>query len=146
MMNSEQGENGQLVDTNPTAKLLLDAMQPCVARVFEEFFSRETKEGKVDYPNNGLMQQLAKKMFARELDKLSEDAKAALGKTQVDVVRQADSVEVMIDPKGDPDVEKVKDVMLDSLLAPISQIVTLFGCQANVEMKQVPSQPCGDGI
>ena len=134
--------NDERSETNPMAKMMADVMQPGVARAIEGL----SKEGKVDFLNNGLMQQLAKKMLARELDNLSEDAKAALGKAQVDVVRQADSVEIMIDPKGDPDVEKVKDVMLDSLLAPISQIVTLFGCQANVEMKQVPSQPCGDGI
>ncbi|MDO9579792.1 MAG: hypothetical protein Q7J06_04395, partial [Bacteroidales bacterium] len=85
MMNSEQGEKGQLVDTNPMAKMLLDAMQPCVVRAIEELFSRETKEGKMDF-NNELVQKMVRKALSQKLDKLPEDAKAALGKTQVDVV------------------------------------------------------------
>ena len=80
-----------------------------------------------------LMQQQVNKMLVRELGKLPPEAKAALEKTQVDVVRRTDSIEIVIDPRGEPDVEKVKDIMLDNLLAPISQIITLFGCQANVE-------------
>ena len=87
----------------------------------------------MDLMNNEWMQKMASKMLTQELDKLPEDAKAALGKTQVDLVRHDDRIEVVIDPRGDPDVEKVQNVMLDSLLGPISQIVTLFGCQANVE-------------
>jgi len=79
------------------------------------------------------MQQQINKMLVQELDKLPPEAKAALEKTRVDVVRRTDSIEIVIDPMGEPDVEKVKDIMLDNLLAPISRIVTLFGCQVNVE-------------
>ena len=87
----------------------------------------------MDFMNNKFAQNMARKMLTQELDKLPDDAKAALGRTQVDLVRHDDRIEIVIDPRGDSGVEKVKDVMLDSLLAPISQIVTLFGCQANVE-------------
>ena len=87
----------------------------------------------MDFLNNELMQKMVRKMLARNLDELPEESKAALGKTQVDIVRRADRVEIIIDSRGDADVGKVKDVMLDSLLAPISQVVTLFGCRANVE-------------
>ena len=121
--------NDERSETNPMAKMMADAMQPGVARAIEGL----SKEGKVDFLNNEWMQNMVRKMLSQELDKLPEDAKAALGKTQVDVVRRADSVEVMIDPKGDPDVAKVQNVILDSLLGPVSQIVTLFGCQVNVE-------------
>jgi hypothetical protein len=87
----------------------------------------------MDLMNNEWMQNMVRKLLSQKIDELPEEAKAALGKTQVDVTRLPDQVVIAIDTKGDPDVEKVKDVMLDSLLAPISQIVTLFGCQANVE-------------
>lgn len=87
----------------------------------------------MDLMNNEWMQKMVRKMLTRELDRLPEDAKVALGKTQVDLVRHDDRIEVVIDPRGDLDVEKVQNVMLDSLLGPISQIVTLFGCQVNVE-------------
>jgi hypothetical protein len=123
LMNDERSE------TNPMAKMMADAMQPCVGRAFEELF----KEVKVDFLNNELMQKMARRMLSQKIDELPEEAKAALGKTQVDLVRHDDRIEVVIDPRGDPDVEKVRNVMLDSLLGPISQIVTLFGCQANVE-------------
>jgi hypothetical protein len=125
MMNDEQREQSE---TNPMEKMMAETMQPVVDRAIEGVF----KEGKVDF-NNEWMQKMVRKMLAQNLDELPEEAKAALGKTQVDIVRRSDRVEIIIDSGGDADVEKVKDVMLDSLLAPISQIVTLFGCQANVE-------------
>jgi hypothetical protein len=128
MMNNERGENGQSGSTNAMAQLLSDAMAPGVARVIAGLF----KEGKMDF-NNELAQKMARKMLTQELDKLPEDARAALEKTRVKLVRQADRIEVVIDTEGDPDVEKVQNVMLDSLLGPISQIVTLFGCRVNVE-------------
>lgn len=81
-----------------------------------------------------LMQEMVRRMLARGLDELPENAKAALEKTRVDMVRLPDRIEITFaNPGDDPDVERIKDVMLDSLLGPISQIVTLFGCRVNVE-------------
>ncbi|MFC1910287.1 hypothetical protein ACFLXC_03205 [Chloroflexota bacterium] len=71
-------------------------------------------------------------MLGKEMEKLPDSAKEALAKTEVDIIRRPDSLEIAIDSKGDEDVEKVKGVILDSLQAPIAQIVTLFGCRANI--------------
>ena len=87
----------------------------------------------MDLTNNDWMLEMARTLLARELHKLPEDAKSALGKTQVDIVRHRDFIEISIDSGGDPEVEEVRAVLLDSLSAPISQVVSLFGCRANVE-------------
>jgi len=79
------------------------------------------------------MQKMASKMVRKQLENLPPEAKEALEKTQVDVVRHPDRIVIAIDARGDEGVEKVRTVMLDSLIAPISQVITLFGCQANIE-------------
>jgi hypothetical protein len=71
-------------------------------------------------------------MFARQLDGLTPEAKLALGKTRVNVVRQPDRIEIVIDSGGDPDVEEVKSMLLDGMLVPLSQLITFFGCQVDV--------------
>ena len=72
--------------------------------------------------------KMIKKMFAPQLDDLHPEAKEALEKTRVQVVRQPDRIEIVIDS----DVEEVKSMLLDSMLVPLSQVITFFGCQVDV--------------
>jgi len=112
--------NNEQCATNPMAKLLADS------------FSRETKEGKMNFGNEW-MQKMVRKVIAEEMDKMPAKAKAAMQRTQVDIVRHPDQIVIAIDAKGDADVEKVKTVMLDCLLTPISQTIELLGVKANVQ-------------
>jgi len=79
-----------------------------------------------------IAEKLIKKMFAPQLDDPHPAAKEALEKMRVQVVRQPDRIEIIIDNGGDHDVEGVKSVLLDSMLVPLSQIITFFGCQVDV--------------
>lgn len=83
--------------------------------------------------NNAWFRQAADKLIRKEMDNLPQEQKAALEKIRVTVVRHPGHIVVDIDAGGDADAEKAKAVLLDSLVAPISQVVTLFGCKANVE-------------
>ena len=76
--------------------------------------------------------KMIKEMFAPQLVDLPPEAKEALEKTRVQVVRQPDRIEIVIDSGGDPDVEGVKSMLLDGMLVPLSQIITFFGCQVDV--------------
>ena len=82
--------------------------------------------------NPDIAEKLIKKMFAPQLDDLHPEAKEALEKTRVQVVRQPDRIEIVIDSGGDPGVEGVKAMLLDSMLVPLSQIITFFGCRVDV--------------
>ena len=79
-----------------------------------------------------IAEKLIKKMLAPQLDDLPPEAKEALDKTRVEVVRQPDRIEIVIDSGGDPDVEEVKAMLLDGMLVPLSQIITFFGCRVDV--------------
>ena len=79
-----------------------------------------------------IVNRVIKKMFAPQLDDLHPEAKEALEKTRVQVVRQPDRIEIVIDSGGDPDVEEVKAMLLDGMLVPLSQIITFFGCRVDV--------------
>ena len=76
--------------------------------------------------------KMIKEMFAPQLVDLPPEAKEALEKTRVQVVRQPDRIEIVIDSGGDHDVEGVKSILLDGMLVPLSQIITFFGCQVDV--------------
>ena len=82
--------------------------------------------------NPDIAEKLIKKMFAPQLDNLHPEAKEALEKTRVQVVRQPDRIEIVIDSGGDPDVEGVKAILLDSMLVLLSQVITFFGCRVDV--------------
>jgi hypothetical protein len=82
----------------------------------------------------GFLEDRFREMFFREIP---PEAKAALDKTRVNLVKWSDRIEVIIDSQGDPDVEKVKSVFLECLHPALSQIITLFGCQ--VEAEEMPS-------
>ena len=79
-----------------------------------------------------IVNRVIKKMFAPQLDDLHPEAKEALEKTRVQVVRQPDRIEIVIDSGGDPDVEGVKAMLLDGMLVPLSQVITFFGCRVDV--------------
>ncbi len=79
-----------------------------------------------------IVDKMIKKMFAPQLDDLPPEAKEALEKTRVQVARQPDRIEIVVDSGGDPDVEGVQSVLLDSMLVPLSQIMTFFGCRVDV--------------
>jgi len=83
--------------------------------------------------NQKWLRQMLQKAFFQKLSELPPEAKTALEKTQVDLVRHPNRIEIVIDSRGDPDVERIKDILLDSLLPPLTQVITFFGCQANVE-------------
>ncbi len=85
--------------------------------------------------NNEWMQKIIRNVLFHKLDELPEETKAVLEKTRVDVTRLPDQVVITIDieTNGNPEAEQIRDVILDSLLTPISQIVTILGCQANIE-------------
>ena len=82
--------------------------------------------------NPDIAEKLIKKMLAPQLDDLPPEAKEALDKTRVEVVRQPDRIEIVIDSGGDPDVEGVKAILLDSMLVLLSQVITFFGCRVDV--------------
>ena len=82
--------------------------------------------------NSEWMQKMARKMIQGQLENLPAEAREALAKTEVEVVRSPDRIVIAIDARGDKDVEKVRAVMLDSLINPISQTVELFGCKPNI--------------
>lgn len=87
----------------------------------------------MDIFDNEMMRKMIKKALAQKLGELPPEAKAALKKTRVQVVRKPDRIEIVIDDRDDPDVEKAGSVFLDSLLQPLAWIITMFGCQASVE-------------
>ena len=78
------------------------------------------------------MEQL-RKMFQKQMEGASPEQKAALERTRVTIVRRSDSIELAIDSQGDADVEKIKGVLLDSMLPTLSQVVGFFGCQVEVK-------------
>jgi hypothetical protein len=80
---------------------------------------------------NWIMDQL-KKMFLAKMGDLPPEARLALEKTQVTITRRTDRIEIIIDGEGDADAEKVKDLLLDGMLGPLSQMVGFFGCQVEV--------------
>lgn len=88
----------------------------------------------MEIPDSEWMQKLAAKLIRQEMDKLEPEAKAAMERTQVDVIRQPDRLVITVATGGDAEVEKVRAILLDSLLAPISQTITLFGLKANVQL------------
>lgn len=125
-------EGSPAAEINPTMKMMAEAMQPFLKQIMVQlaasiFKAGEKKEDKMDF-----MRQQMQRMFCQKLAELPPEAKAALEKTKVNVVRQPDRIEVVIDSSGDPDVEKVKSVFLDSMLVPLSQIISFFGCQVDV--------------
>jgi len=79
-----------------------------------------------------IMEQL-RKMFMARLGELPQEAKAALVKTPVTIVRRPDCIEIYIDSRGDADVEKVKDLLLDGMITPMSQVVGFLGCRVEVK-------------
>ena len=109
---TEQNRTNEADDTKPVMQLMAQMM---------------------DSPD--ILDRLIKEIFARQLDDLPPEAKEALEKTWVRVVRQADRIEIVIDSGGDPGVEGVKSALLDSLLVPLSQIITFFGCRVEVTPK-----------
>jgi hypothetical protein len=79
------------------------------------------------------VQQWLWQLFAQEFAKLSPEGKEALKRTVVEIVRNPDRIQVVAsNPTGDPEVEKVKDILLDNLINPLSQIVAAFQCQVKV--------------
>jgi len=79
------------------------------------------------------MQKRALKMISRKMDRLPPEAKAAMERTEVNIVRYPDQVVIAIDAKGDADMERIKTILLYSILAPISQAITLLGVKTNVQ-------------
>ena len=126
-------EDGQpAAEINPMVKTMAEAMQPYLKQIMVQlvagiYKAGAEKEGKVDF-----MRQQMQRMFCQKLVELPPEAKATLAKTRVQVVRQPDRIEIVIDSGGDPDVEKVKSIFLDSMLVPLSQIISFFGCQVDV--------------
>jgi len=84
-------------------------------------------------PDSDWVQQMARQMVQEQLGHLPPEAREALEKTEVDVVRYPDRIVIAIDAGDDRDVEKVRTVILDSLIEPISQAIQLFGCKLNIE-------------
>ena len=112
----------------------IDLMVKECCQMFAEAVKSKEAGGVMDIFNrDGMMQKMVEKTLAQQLGELPPEAKAALGKTQVGVVRKPDRIEIVIDSGGDPDVEKVKSIFLDSMLVPLARIITFFGCQASVE-------------
>ncbi len=87
----------------------------------------------MDIFNNELMRKMMEKALVQKLGELPPEAKAALKKMRVNVMRKPDRIEIVIDGRKDPDVEKARIVFLDSMLQPLDWIITMFGCQASVE-------------
>jgi hypothetical protein len=119
-------------EINPMTKLMVDEMQPHLRQIIVQLFASLFKAGAEKEDRMDFMRQQMQKMFCQKLAELPPEAKAALEKTRVQVVRQPDRIEIVIDSGGDPDVEKVKSIFLDSMLVPLSQIITFFGCQVDV--------------
>ena len=112
----------------------IDLMVKECCQMFAEAVKSKEAGGVMDIFNkDGMMQKMVEKTLAQQLGGFPLEAKAALEKTRVGVVRKPDRIEIVINPEGDPGVEKVRDVFLDSLLPPLVRIITLFGCQASVE-------------
>jgi len=112
----------------------IDLMVKECCQMFAEAVKSKEAGGVMDIFNkDGMMQKMVEKALAQQLGGLPPEAKAALEKTRVGVVRKPDRIEIVIDSGGDPDVEKVKSIFLDSMLIPLARIITFFGCQASVE-------------
>ena len=87
----------------------------------------------MDIFDNEMTRIMIEKALSQKLGELPSEAKATLEKMQVQVARKPDRIEIVIDGRGDPDVETAGSVFLDSLLQPLTWIINLFGCQASVE-------------
>lgn len=89
--------------------------------VFERFFGK---------PEEWMQDQL-RKFVSSKMNELPQEAKAAVERTRVDVVRRPDRIEIAIETDSDSDVEKVRDVFLDNLVKPLSWMIGLFGFKVN---------------
>ncbi len=127
---NEEGQPADEID--PAVKALGEVIRPYLRQIIVQFSASlfkagALKEGKVD-----LIQQAMQKLFSRKLAELPPEAKAALAKTTVTVMRLPDRIEIVADGDEDPDVEKVKGILLDSMLPSLARIIAFFGCRVDV--------------
>jgi len=79
------------------------------------------------------MQNLVWKFFTSEVNKLPPEAKAALGSLVIQIAKFSDENRVVVQAKpNDPASEKAAQVVLDSIVQPLSQICAAFGTKVEV--------------
>lgn len=80
------------------------------------------------------LQQQLKEVFAEKLAAFPPEVREAMEKTRVRLVRKPGLIEISIDSQGDSGVEMFRDLFLGSLLNPLCGIITLFGCEVDVNV------------
>lgn len=81
----------------------------------------------------GQMQQMVWGMFAKQAENWPPELKQALSSIEIDIVRQPGQILIVAknspEVDGDPNVEKAKKLVLDSLMGPLPQVVGAFQCK-----------------
>ena len=79
------------------------------------------------------MQQMVWGMFAKQTESWPPELKAALSNIEVEIVRQPGQILIIAknnpEMDGDPNVEKAKKLVLDSVMGPLPQVVGAFQCK-----------------
>lgn len=82
------------------------------------------------------MQQIVFGMFAQQREKWPLELKQAMSQFSVKVIQDPDRISIVcesdVGAEDNPNVEKAKKILLDSLMGPLPQIVGSFGCQTKV--------------
>lgn len=71
--------------------------------------------------------------FAKQTEQWPPELKAALSNIEVEIVRQPGQILIIAKNNplvdGDPNVEKAKKLVLDSVMGPLPQVVGAFQCK-----------------
>ena len=79
------------------------------------------------------MQSMVWKFFTSQVNQLPPEAKAALGSLVIQIAKFSDENRVVIQAKpSDPAGEKAAQVVLDSVIQPLSQICAAFGTKVEI--------------